>query len=340
MKPPRRLPFVALLLLAVSCAGSPPPARVAGNEVTDQELATTAAVFQSFFDIQGAPCTPSAETTANENEPPEASCNRLALGELVQFELAESYAAAHDVTVTDAVVKDTSDRIIANLADGALDQALASNEVTRADFEEVLRRSLLREEVARALVVASVGEEGLRQRYEESLGDYTIVQVDHILVATEAEARRIREQVTAPGFTERDFQALASQVSQDPSAPTNGGALGSAYASTYTAAFRDAVLTMAPGQISEPVQSEFGWHVIWMIDKQVTPFDEARTKLLDAEKASAFADLVREAVAGGEVQVDPRFGRFDPASLQVLAVRSTDPSDASSPAPVNATPAG
>ena len=67
------------------------------------------------------------------------------------------------------------------------------------------------------------------------------MQVDHIFVKTKAEAEDVYAQVTAPGATEKDFLALAKQVSIDPSVKQNSGSLGSAVASTYTPEFAAAV---------------------------------------------------------------------------------------------------
>jgi hypothetical protein len=310
---------------------------VGGATITVDELDRTAAVFRSVFDAQQKPC----GTSAGPDEPPEAACNRFALGVLIQFEVAESYATAHHISANDKDVKDTTDRFVANFSGDALTTAMKNDGVTRADLEEVVRRSLIQDQVATAIAVDAVGEDGLRQRYDQNMGDYTIVQVDHIISNTKAEAEKIYLQVTAPGFTVEDFKALATKVSIDPSVSQNSGALGSAYASSYAPAFRDAVLALTPGEISRPVKTPFGWHVIWMVAEQVTPYSQARTQILSSLKGSSFATYVQEQAAGTDpIEVDPRFGRFDPATLAVVAIRSTDPSAGGSPAPVNATPGG
>jgi hypothetical protein len=70
-----------------------------------------------------------------------------------------------------------------------------------------------------------------------------------------------------------------------------------------------------------------------MIDKQVTPFDQARDKIVSQASTKAFQDWVQS--QAGEVQVDPSFGRFDPSTLQVQRITSTDPS-ATQPPPSGA----
>lgn len=330
---------VSVSFVLAGCTSHPAAAAtVEGSPVSAADLERATGVFQSLYDVQKAPC----GTSAGAGDPVGAACTRFALGVLVQLRAAESYATAHTISVSESDVQATADRFEGNFAKGALSSALAANSVTREDFLQIVRESVIQDAVAKALAVATVGEADLRAQYDAGIANYTVVQVDHILVKTKAEAERIHAQVTAPGFTETDFQTLAATVSIDPSAQTNSGSLGSAVAATYTAAFRDAVLTMEPGQISDPVHSEFGWHVIWMVNKQVTPYATARDQLLQSAKGPAFADFIRARVTAGSLTVDPRYGRFDPTTLTVVPIRSTDPSAGSSAAPVNAstTPSG
>ena len=83
---------------------------------------------------------------------------------------------------------------------------------------------------------------------------------------------------------------------------------------------------MEEGETSRPVQTEFGWHVIHMVDKEVTPYEDVRADLVASRSGPAFADRVRDEMEEGHIEVDPRFGRFDPETLTVVRITSTDPS--------------
>jgi peptidyl-prolyl cis-trans isomerase C len=147
----------------------------------------------------------------------------------------------------------------------------------------------------------------------------------HILVATREEADDVYRQVTAPGATEKTFMDLARDVSTDTGSAVQGGVLGSSVASTYVPEFGQAAVALEPDEISRPVQSEFGWHVIRLVAKQVTPYAQAKERILQELAGTEFRDWFREQVRALDVEVNPRYGRFDPQTLQVTAVRSTDP---------------
>jgi peptidyl-prolyl cis-trans isomerase C len=148
-------------------------------------------------------------------------------------------------------------------------------------------------------------------------------------VKTKAEAENVYRQVTAPGATRADFLKLAKQVSIDPSVAQNSGALPPATPATkFVKPFADAALGLKPGDISRPVHTPFGWHVIHLVHKQITPFAQVRKQA----EANAFSDWVRQQDQAGAIDVDPSFGRFDPSTLQVVRITSTDPSATASPA--------
>ena len=316
----------AVVVLTSACgrgAGQPAAANVAGTEVTDAQLAVTAGVFQSIFGLQHAPC--GQQDGAGDTA--EAACNRYSLGAMIQFRLVQDYASANDITVSEDQVQKAIDGFEAQVGKDTLAALLTTNNVTHDDFTQLVRLSLLENEVATHLGKVGVGQ--LRTAYQQNPEQYAALTVDHILVRTKAEAEDVYRQVTAPGATRADFLKLAKQVSIDPSTAQNSGALPPATpASKFVKPFADAALALKPGEISRPVHTPFGWHVIHLVDKQITPFAQVRQQA----EANAFQDWVRQQDQAGAIDVDPSFGRFDPSTLQVVRITSTDPSATTSPA--------
>jgi len=334
VQPVRRLFQLALpllvVLLAASCSHpAAPPATVAGSDITDAQVAAATGVFQTLFGLQRASCGDKTGPTDTDA----AACNRYSLGALIEYRLAESYAGSNGISIPDADVQQQIAQIRSSVGGPALDAQLAANGVTAADLSELVRLSALESTVAQDITLAKVGEAGLRAQYQDGLDDFTTVQVDHIVVKTKAEADQIYQQVTQPGFTRQDFLNLAKQVSIDPTAKQNSGSLGSTAASQFPKSFADAVVGMQPGEISKPVHSTFGWHVIRMVDKQVTPYAKARPQLLQDAEVTAFGDWLRAQVDAGQVDVNPSFGRYDRGGLQVVRITSTDPSETPSASP-------
>jgi foldase protein PrsA len=342
MHPSRRcvLPIVLSVLLAIvlaACSDAtarPPAATVAGSSISTDELARTAGVFNTVAGLQQQPC----GQTDGATDTQEAACNRFSLGAMILFRLADTYASDHGVTVDDAKVTKAFEAFQKNVGADTLHGQLVANGVTEDDVRELVRLSLVQQQVATSIASDQLSDADLQKQYQQSIGDYTTLHVDHILVDSKAKAEQIYQQVTAPGFTLQDFQALAKQESTDPNAKKDGGEL-TLPASQLVSEFSDAALTLKPGEISKPVQTQYGWHVIWMIDKNVTPFAQARTKLLQSASTQVFQTWVQGQT--DQIQVDPSFGRFDPQTLQVVRITSTDPS-ATQPPPsgaVNGAPA-
>ncbi|MBP7243242.1 peptidylprolyl isomerase [Amaricoccus sp.] len=115
----------------------------------------------------------------------------------------------------------------------------------------------------------------------------------HILVATEEEAKDIKAQLDGGA----DFAAIAKERSTDPGSGSNGGSLGWFGAGQMVPEFETAVVALQSGQISDPVQSQFGWHIVRLdeIRDSVLPSldelrpeieNELRQKKLEAELAA------------------------------------------------------
>ena len=174
------------------------------------------------------------------------------------------------------------------------------------------RRQLVAGEVIEENMAAEVTEEALNEAYEEtygSAGPTDEFNAAHILVETEEEAQAIIAEVEAGA----DFAEVAKEKSTGPSGP-NGGSLGWFGPGMMVPEFETAVVALDVGAVSEPVQTQFGWHVIKLTDKRLkdapaleTVKAELETQIRQIrvqqsiEEITAAADVDRAAAEG----IDP-----------------------------------
>lgn len=92
----------------------------------------------------------------------------------------------------------------------------------------------------------------------------TQVRASHLLVETEEEAKQLRESILTDG---KDFGDVAAEVSLCPSG-AKGGDLGFFGKGQMVKEFEDACFTMEINEVSEPIQTQFGWHLIKLTDKK------------------------------------------------------------------------
>ena len=291
----------------------PPAAVVDGVRITDGELRAELPALRFLAGLQQIPC---GQTGAHESET--AACDRFALSELIQGHAAQTYAAAHHVSLPPGELANAMTSVEGRFGgQSQLLQQLAKAHVTLSQLTGLVSRILLVNRVAAAVTQDVIPQQVLEHRYQEERLRFTRIHVAHILVRTKALAERIARRATPSNFA-----ALARRYSTDPSAQ-NGGDLGTfpVLGSGIDPTFVQAALSLQPGQISGPVRTRFGWHVIRLISEQVTPFDQAKSEVASEFEAQAFGKWLSE--QAGRIDVNPRFGRFDPASGRVALVCST-----------------
>ena len=106
-------------------------------------------------------------------------------------------------------------------------------------------------------------------------------------------------------------------------------------ASTYVPEFAAAAIALEPGEISKPVKTQFGWHVIRMVKKDVQSFEDVKPQLLDSQRGDHGRSTTgwSSRSSGGAVDINPKYGRFDEETLQVLRISSTSTDTATPSAP-------
>lgn len=287
-------------LLAVSGCGAVPKSGVAasvgGEEISVERVE---AFMQAYSSVEGGGVVPDEATGTVDG-----GFARNVVSLFVTVRATNEFLAANGESITD------EDR------QAVLDQIPETDPARQLPEESFdLLVDLSAGQSARARVQAP-DPAALQDEYERSPGDLGVLCVRHVLLENEADAQGVLDEVLAG----TPLEDLAVERSTDPSAATNGGAIeiqpGQACTSVEAARtaglvgpFIDAALTAAPGAPVGPVQTDFGWHVI-----EARPFDEVVDSLAaiygDLQFASYLEDL--------DVQVDPRYGRWDADSGQVV----------------------
>jgi peptidyl-prolyl cis-trans isomerase C len=120
------------------------------------------------------------------------------------------------------------------------------------------KRDVLVETVMQKMVAEEVSDAKVKDYDNAHKAEFRSVKASHILVATEDEAKAVKKRLKK----DRDFAAVAKEVSTDPSAKQNGGDLGFFTKDQMVKPFADKAFAMKVNEISDPVKSEFGYHII------------------------------------------------------------------------------
>ena len=178
-------------------------------------------------------------------------------------------------------------------------------------------RAFLASRVIEKAAAGSVDDAAVQAAYEARFAaaePQTEWNASHILVETETEARAIKARLDDGA----DFEAVAREESTGPSGP-NGGQLGWFGPGQMVPAFEEAVTGMEAGQVSDPVQTQFGWHVVRLNetrDRAAPPLDQVRGEIEQELQTQAIDETVQRLVEAAEVdrpdvEVDPAAIRDD-----------------------------
>ncbi len=197
-----------------------------------------------------------------------------------------------------------------------IDMKLMANEARKLELDKaeifVRRKSYLEERALRrayftTFVEAEVTEEATRAAYEELIAAEAPreeVRARHILLGSLEDAEAVIAELEAG----RPFEDVAREKSTGPSGP-NGGDLGYFGRGQMVPEFENAVFALETGQTSEPVQTQFGWHVIKVEERRQSappPFEQVAARLRQQLLIEAFEAQVEELKSSAVIEItDP-----------------------------------
>jgi peptidyl-prolyl cis-trans isomerase C len=219
---------------------------------------------------------------------------------LAEEELGPSLAQMDPATKKDNVLSFLIDMKI--VAKAAEDKKIENND----DFKKRMaftRNRLLMDSLLASEGKAATTDEAMKKVYEDAakqISGEQEVHARHILVETEDEAKAVEDELKKGA----DFAELAKKKSKDPGA-SDGGDLGFFTKDQMVPEFSAVAFTLEPGKISDPVKSQFGWHVIKVEEKRnrkAPDFDQVKGQIETYVTRKAQADYVAKLREGAKVE--------------------------------------
>lgn len=180
------------------------------------------------------------------------------------------------------------------------------------------RRSLLASEVLTEIASSSVTEDDVQAAYDarfENAEDVQEFNASHLLVETQEEAAAAKARIDEGAA----FADVARDVSTGPTGP-NGGNLGWFSTGAMVPPFEEAIMALAVGEVSEPFETQFGWHVATLNEKRVQALptlEDMRSQIIsELQEAAVTARL--EELAAAETITKPEPGQFDPSVINAV----------------------
>ncbi|WP_251027752.1 peptidylprolyl isomerase [Bacillus sp. ISL-41] len=229
------------------------------------------------------------------------------LDSLITNKVIEMEAAKAKVKVTGNEIDEELTKLQESYGgEEAFAAALEQNQVSMDKIREDIEVYLLAEKMIGASI--DVSEEEMKSYFEENKDSFDQkeqVKASHILVEDEATAKKIKEELDHG----KDFAELAKEHSTDTSNADNGGDLGYFGKGEMAEEFEKAAFALETGAISEPVKTEFGYHIIKLVDKKAAKAakfddhkDEIKDLLFDQKIQAEYTNWLEEKKAEYEIK--------------------------------------
>lgn len=253
---------------------------------------------------EAAPTADTVVATVNGTE--------ITLGELII--LREKLPAQYQALPDDMLFKGLMDQAIQQ---ATLEQSVEAEKTKRDEiWMRTDARSYMAGKALQALVEAAVNDASLQAAYDAKYANAPAQKeysAQHILVDSEEKAKELKAQIDGGA----DFGELAKANSSDTGSAVNGGDLGWFGLGMMVKPFEDAVVAAAPGSVSDPVQTDFGWHLIKVNevrDAAKPTIDEVRDELAAEIEQTVVEAKLAELTGAAEI-TRPGDG-LDPALLR------------------------
>ena len=220
---------------------------------------------------------------------------------IAEEEVGANMPAMSPEAKRDYLVTYVSDMML--VAKAAEDKKMADDDAFKRRLG-YLRNKLLMETMLHGEAKTAVNDAAMHKVYDEAakqMAGEKEVRARHILVETEDEAKAVVAELKKG----TDFAELARLKSKDPGAAAEGGDLGYFTKDQMVPEFAETAFKLDKGQLSDPIKTQFGWHVIKVEDKRdrpVPPFDQVKDQIENYVVRKAQAETISKLRQGAKIE--------------------------------------
>lgn len=244
------------------------------------------------------------------------------LQNLIDLKIVEQDAKKAGIEISDQQVTDYINKMKESMGGEEKFQAALKQEgISEQYLKDFAKSKLLMAEYSKKkLEELKPTEEQLKEYYEKNKANLFTAKAAHILVASNEEANKLRDELKKGA----DFAELAKKNSKDPGSAANGGELGEFSNGQMVPEFDTAIKSMKVGEISDPVKTQYGYHIIKLEEKKTPEFDAVKATLEQQLTTKNFEDYIKKLQKEAKVEkyIDPKDDITLPEKYQI---KTTEP---------------
>ncbi len=249
-------------------------------------------------------------------------------GEIVSLAVLGAAEEQFGITASDEDIETQYQEFKTQLESSAetYEAALEANGITDKRVRQAARQQIIADALREQLIdeTPAIDETEVATELDANSEAYRNGCIKHILLETEEEALEVKARLDGG----EDFATVAGETSIEPQAAQTGGDLGCSTLNRYVPEFSVGALTAEIGVVTEPVQTEFGFHLILVdsIDDDAAVETAIRSQLETVAQQTYFSEWIQDILTSTEITVDEEYGEWvaDPPGIVPPADESAE----------------
>jgi foldase protein PrsA len=227
---------------------------------------------------------------------------------LVDIKVQEQEALKTGITATEEEIEAEVEKARKYFdSEEKFNEFLTSQKMTMEYLRDTIRKDILVSKLQEKLTTeVSVTDDEVAAYYGANQDQFISIKASHILMEDEEEAKKMLERVKKG----ENFNELALEFSEDPTAVDNKGDLGYFRKGQMVEPFETAAFALKAGEISELVKTDYGYHIIKLEDKKYDKLEEIAAELkismVDNKKDTVYQELIEEMRTKADIKKYPK----------------------------------